>query len=337
MQMVNPSAQTIWTLKENELLRLMGLSRNYVTPLQVYFYEPRFMLYEGKQFTSLAGSFPTISITGNNCSLNCKHCEGKILQTMYPLTKPEQLLSLCTKLNKEGALGCLISGGCLSNGSVPLAEFLPAIAEIKHNSDLMIFTHTGIIDLANAKALKNAGVDAALIDIIGDDQTIHQIYNLNLKTQNFEASLKALHEAQIAFIPHVIVGLDNGKLKGEFSALKMIAKYNPSAVVIIAFIPIPGTAMAKNSPPSAIDVARTIAVARVMLPKTPIVLGCMRPKGKIRRETELLALKAGIDAITYPSNSTIQYAKNQKYNIKFSRVCCANIYKDLLENNESTC
>jgi len=256
---------------------------------------------------------------------------------MYPINKPKQLLTLCTKLKKEGALVCLISGGCLSNGSVPLAQFLPAIAEIKNKSELLIFTHTGIIDLANAKDLKNAGVDAALIDIIGDDQTIHQIYNLNLTTQHFEASLKALHEAKIAFIPHVIVGLDNGKLKGEFSALKMIAKYNPSAVVIIAFMPIPGTAMAKNSPPSAIDVARIIAVARVMLPKIPLVLGCMRPKGKIRRETELLSLKAGIDAIVYPSDSTVQYAKSQKYKIKFSRVCCASIYKDLSKNNQSNC
>ena len=29
-------------------------------------------------------SFPSISITGNHCALNCDHCGGKILKTGLP-------------------------------------------------------------------------------------------------------------------------------------------------------------------------------------------------------------------------------------------------------------
>jgi uncharacterized radical SAM superfamily protein len=80
----------------------------------------------------------------------------------------------------------------------------------------------------------------------------------------------------------VIVGLHYGKLKGEFRALKMISKYKPAALVVIAFMPIRNTQMEKVAPPEPIEIARVIAAARVMLPQTPLVLGCMRPKGRHR-------------------------------------------------------
>jgi lipoyl synthase len=327
--MAIPSAQNLWNITDKEILRVLDSPMPSREPRTVHFYAPNFMSYKAEYSSSLKGSFPTISITGNNCTLNCKHCEGKILHTMQPATNPNQLLTLCTKLKQEGALGCLISGGCLPNGSVPLEPFLPTFAKIKHDLGLTIFVHTGIISLEVAKILKTAGVDAALIDIIGDDQTIHHTYNLNITTRNYNDSLKALHDAKMLFVPHVIVGLNNGKLNGEFNALSMISKFNPSAIVIIAFLPVPGTSMARTNPPQAIDIARTIATARAMFPKTPLVLGCMRPKGKTRKETELLSLKAGVNAIAYPLDSTIEYAKNHEYVIKFSPLCCANIYNDL--------
>ena len=57
--------------------------------------------------------------------------------------------------------------------------------------------------------------------------------------------LRALSLAGIDFVPHVIVGLYNGELKGEFEALNMIKPYKPSALVVISSL-IPGTGMAKN-------------------------------------------------------------------------------------------
>jgi uncharacterized radical SAM superfamily protein len=127
-------------------------------------------------------------------------------------------------------------------------------------------------------------------------------------------------------VPHVIVGLDEGKLKGELDALKIIASAKPSAVVVIAFMPIPGTAMAKVKPPTPADIAKVTAAARLMFPKTPIALGCVRPKGMHRAETDVLALKAGVEAIAFPSEAAIEYAEAQGYTFSFSSCCCAQIY-----------
>jgi uncharacterized radical SAM superfamily protein len=111
----------------------------------------------------------------------------------------------------------------------------------------------------------------------------------------------------------------------------MIARYKPSALVVIAFMPIRGTAMAEVKPPQPTDIARVTATARLMFPETPLVLGCMRPKGKHRAETDILALKAGANAIAFPSEKAIKYAENQGYSLSFSSYCCSQIYMDSAE------
>ena len=328
------SPENLWQMKEKELVKLLNSHFHRSKHGKIRFYAPSFMYYHTSYFCSSPQHFPTISVTGNGCALKCKHCGGKVLETMYPATTPEKLLALCKKLKDKGALGCLISGGCLPDGSVPLNNFVNVIRKVKEELGLTVFVHTGIIDFSAAKRLKDAGVDAALIDIIGSDETIKEIYNLDITIEDYENSLKALNNAEIPFVPHVIVGLHYGRLKGELQALKIIRKYKPSAIVVIAFMPIHGTAMAKVTPPKPCDIAKVLIIARLMFPKKPLVLGCMRPKGSHRIETDVLAIKAGVDAIAFPSEEAIKFAENQGYSISFSSFCCAQIYSDMLTGSK---
>lgn len=322
------SAEAIWRTSTKELLDLLNTGALAPKPRAIRFYGPSFMYYKTSYYSSSLTHFPTLSLTGTACTLNCKHCEGKVLQSMKPAETPEKLFTLAKKLKQQGAFGCLLSGGCLPDGSIPLTGFVPAIEKIKRELDLTVFVHTGIIRLDAAVALKNAGVDAALIDIIGSDETIKQIGNLNVTVKDYAGSLSALQQAGLNFIPHVIVGLHDGKLKGELDALKLIAAVKPSAVVVIAFMPIPGTTMAEVQPPQPVEIARVTAAARVLFPITPLALGCVRPKGKHRAETDILALKAGVDAIAFPNEEAVRYAEAQQYEFSFSSHCCAQIYVD---------
>ena len=329
------SPETVWHATEKELLNLLNAGKLIPKPKEVRFYTPSFTYYKTSTYHSSPNQFPTISVTGTTCALDCKHCEGKVLATMHPADTPQRLFELSAKLKQNGALGCLISGGCLPNGSVPLKQFIPTIGKIKRELGLTVFVHTGIIDSATAEALKNAGVDAALIDIIGSDETVKEVYRLNVTVEDYANSLKALDKAGLNFVPHVIVGLHNGQLKGEFKALQMMTQVKPSAIVVIAFMPIHGTAMAKVKPPQPTDIAKVTATTRLMFPETPLVLGCMRPKGKHRAETDLLALKAGADAVAFPSEEVIEYAENQGYKLSFSSYCCAQIYMDAASRSAS--
>jgi uncharacterized radical SAM superfamily protein len=329
--MTKLTPESIWQMSQTKFMTI--LEKNQIPrPKRIYFYAPSFMYYKTSYYCSSPKDFPTISVTGKGCALGCKHCGGKVLETMYPATTPEKLFALCTKLKHNGALGCLISGGCLPDGSVPLEKFVDAIEKIKHELGLTVFVHTGIVDFAIAERLRNAGVDAALIDIVGSDETIREIYKLSSTIEDYENSLKALHESGIVFVPHVIVGLHHGMLKGEFHALKMISQYKPSAIVTIAFMPIRGTEMANSEPSEPGEIAKVITAARLMFPQIPLVLGCMRPKGEHRIKTDLLAIRAGVDAIAFPSKEAVRFAEDQGYAIAFSSLCCSQIYSDIKNN-----
>ncbi|MBX5328876.1 MAG: radical SAM protein [Candidatus Bathyarchaeota archaeon] len=327
--MTQLSPETVWQMNKSELLKLLDTPNFFFKSRKIHFYAPSFMYYKTSYYCSSPKDFSTISVTGKGCALKCKHCGGIVLETMYPANTPEKLFELCVKLKNEGALGCLISGGCLPDGSVPLENFVDAVGKIKRELDMTVFVHTGIINFDTAKKLKDAKVDAALIDIIGSDETIREIYNLNVTVEDYENSLKALHDAGIVFVPHVIVGLHYGELKGELHALKMISKHAPSALVIIAFMPIHGTKMEKVNPPEPADIAKVILTARLMFPETPLVLGCMRPKGAHREKTDVLAIKAGVDAIAFPAEEAIRLAEKFGYELVFSSLCCSQIYSDI--------
>jgi hypothetical protein len=88
--------------------------------------------------------------------------------------------------------------------------------------------------------------------------------------------------------------------------------------------------MSNVKPPEPLDIAKVIAAARLMLPTTPIVLGCMRPKGKHRARTDVLAIKAGVNAIAFPTEDAVRFAERRGYAAVFSSLCCAQIYSDIV-------
>jgi uncharacterized radical SAM superfamily protein len=321
--------QEVMKMSEDELHNYIETKLSPKRPRKIRFYAPSFIYYKSNYYSSSPTAFPSISITGSSCALRCKHCGGKVLNTMFPASTPEKLVDVCINLKKQGAIGCLISGGCLPNGSVPLHKFIEAIAKIKRDLELTVVVHTGITDFSMAKKLKEAEVDATLIDIIGSDETIREIYQLNVRVEDYDKSLRALHEAKVPVVPHVLVGLHYGKVKGELYALEMISKYEPSAVIIIALMPIHGTPMENVNPPLPEDIAKVLVTARLMMPETPLVLGCMRPNGKHRIKTDMLAIKSGVHAIAFPTNEAIQLAETMGLEITFSSLCCSQIFEDI--------
>lgn len=330
------TADKVWNLNDEELLALLGSGKLKPTSSSIRFYAPSFTYYCTGEFCSQTNLFPTISVTGNSCALNCKHCGGRVLETMHPATSPPELLQLGRILKSEGAKGVLVSGGCSPDGSVPLDNFAEVLSQFKHELALTVFVHTGITSPKTAKLLKDAEVDAALIDIIGSQQTIQNTLNHHATLQDYADSLRELNTANLPIVPHVIVGLEGGKLDGEPQALQIIAKNcRPAAVVVIAFMPIPGTKMATTTPPKPLDIAKTLAATRITFPQTPLLLGCMRPKGKPRIETDILALKAGVDGIAFPTQQALEYTKKAGFTAEFSSYCCAQMAIDAAKTTTS--
>src|SRR5512139_2819391 len=109
--------------------------------------------------------FPTISVTGRECSLTCKHCEGKLLESLIPAATCDELVQKADILCSQGAKGILLTGGCDESGRVPIRQLVPAIRAIKDRTNLRLIAHTGFISSEDARALKESGLDGIGFDV----------------------------------------------------------------------------------------------------------------------------------------------------------------------------
>ena len=265
--------------------------------------------------------FTPVSLTGTHCAFECKHCNSYYLQHMLDGSSGK-LHSHSAHLAKKGAKGILLSGGSAADGSVPTYEHADVIREIKSETGLKISAHTGIVNSQQVQLLSGF-LDMALVDIIGDDETIYDILGIHAGVRDYENSLKELSAAGIPLAPHIIVGLNNGKLKGEFRALDIVRKYNPEVVVIVVFIPTKGTALEGLAPPGLEDVAKVITRAREMF-DVPISLSCVRPGGRYRSMLDRYAILSGIDRIAVPSMNAYATAEELRLDVvEIPKMCCS--------------
>ncbi len=295
----------------------------------ILFHSPGFKHYEVEDFSIKTGpKFVDISITGRNCELMCDHCASKILWHMIPATTPEELWRVAQELKEKGVDGILISGGSNKDGVVELYPFLNTMKRIKEEFGMFVSCHVGLVDKELAEGLKEARVDAVLLDIIGDDQTIAEVYKLPHKSvKDYEESLRLLKEAGHNIVPHVIIGLHYGQIKGEYRAIDMIANFDPSALVMVVVMPYYGKARFQLlPPPKPEESAKVILHARKALPSKPVVIGCARPAGPERVKFDLYSLYAGVNGITFPAEGIFTYAKSLGLNPVVSPNCCSTVF-----------
>ncbi len=270
--------------------------------------------------------FPTFSMSGNACALHCKHCNHTFLEDMQALPTPESLLDFVHKQNEDDLVGFLLSGGCDHQGRMLyLRRFLPIINKIKQQTDLIVKLHTGFVDASLAEEIVAAGVDIASVEVVGSNETIQSIFDFQATCMDFQNSLEHLERAGMPYIvPHICIGLDRGKLKGEFQALSMIKEScTPSSLVMIVLWPTKGTALAQCPPPSIEDMQRVIRKAAEMFPHKDVSLGCMRPRGRIREAVERAAVDSGVNRMELPSKKTLQHVTQKGMHIKRIGACCA--------------
>ncbi len=274
--------------------------------------------------------FPTLSITGDTCSLNCKHCNRRYLRHMLPCLTPDVLFTTCLNLASNGARGVLLSGGYNGEGYVPFEPFLDAIERVKRETGLFISAHTGLVPGWLAQELGKTGVDLVDFDLIGDDETVELVMGIDRSVEDYQRAMKALERSLPNVVPHICIGLHAGELRGEFRALEMLSEFEISGLVFLALVPTPGTPFEKVESPSPSVVGEVIARARLSFPEIPLALGCMRPRSRDRVEFELQAVRSGVDRMVAPAADTIKEVKRRGIGVKRVDACCSLPVSDLI-------
>jgi len=270
-----------------------------------------------------AQEFVSISVTGTACALSCEHCKMSVLKGMMALPYFDgSLFDLCIDLAKRGARGVLISGGSDKQGRVPLLHHIPDMIRIRRDLGLTIRAHVGLPDEETCEALAAVGIDGGMIDVIGHQDTIREIYHLDSTPAAYETALEHLARYNVPTVPHIILGLHFGRMLGEWRALEMIARHTPKILVLVILMPLTGTPMAITRPPSLDEIGIFFETARKALPCTPVMLGCARPLGQIKFDIDRLAIDAGLNGIAYPAEGIVEYARQKRLTPNFINACC---------------
>ena len=249
-----------------------------------------------------------LSLTGARCALNCAHCGGHYLRSMRPIWEAEP----------DNAPSCLISGGCDPTGRVPVLAHGERVRAWRQGRRLN--WHVGLLDEAEMAAIAPL-VDVVSFDFVGDDETISEVYGLDRSVADYVETYRVLRR-HARTLPHITVGLRGGALGHEWPALEQLQALGADGLVILVFVPTPGTRYADRQPPPAEAVAEVLAEGRLRFPEAPLYLGCMRPRGGYRQQLDPLAVRAGANVVVSPSRAARKLAAELGLAQRTMRECC---------------
>ena len=171
--------------------------------------------------------------------------------------------------------------------------------------------------------MQDAGIDAAMMDVIGAQDTITQVYHLKRRVDDFERALEMLVATQMHVVPHIVIGLHYGRLLGEWNALEMVARHRPSALVLVVVMPFYATAQRPFITPDAHAVGGFFLDARAALPDLPLLLGCARPPGRVKAQIDAYAVMAGLNGIAHPADGMVELATRLQRKVRVTPSCCS--------------
>lgn len=291
----------------------------------INFYTPTFKAFATSEIAGCGKSaWPAVSITGGDCKLQCDHCKAKILEPMIPAHTPEALWRVVNEQIGAGARGMLLTGGSNHRDEVEYDPFYPVIRRIKDEfPQFKIAMHTALVDMDMARRMEDCGIDAAMMDVIGAQDTVSQVYHLRRPVEDFERSLECLVSTGLKVVPHIVIGLHYGRMLGEWNALEMIKRHVPSAVVLVVVMPFYAPENRPFATPGSAEVGRFFMDAREALPHIPLLLGCARPAGRAKAKIDSYAVMAGLNGIAHPSDGVVELAARLGRELRITPACCS--------------
>ena len=291
----------------------------------IRFSTPTFKEYASDELAGCSkNSFPAFSVTAGACALDCDHCQAKILEPMIPATDPETLDRKVRDLAMLRDLrGFLLSGGSNRRNEIRYERYYPVIEKLKRDfPHLKIAIHSALLDEARARMMESAGVDTAMMDVIGAHETIRDVYHLDRGVADFEATLGALCATRMEVVPHIVIGLHYGRILGEAHALDIVARHAVHSLVLVVVMPFYGRP-GMFATPATRDVGDVFLAARSRLEDRPVLLGCARPAGRHKRVTDAYAVMAGLDGIAFPAEGVVALAKAIGRPFTQQHACCS--------------
>ncbi|MEL7129336.1 MAG: biotin synthase BioB [Pseudomonadota bacterium] len=239
-----------------------------------------------------------LSIKTGGCAENCGYCS----QSAHFDTglKAEKLMALddvvaaARRAQINGADRFCMGAAWRSLKDRDLPKIAAMVSAVK-SLGLETCVTAGMLEEGQAEALKDAGLDYYNHNL----DTSREYYSTVVSTRTYDDRLDTLSKARKAGIKLCtggILGMGEGR-EDRIGLIHELSKLtpHPESVPINMLVPIEGTPLGQSAPVSVIEMARAIAVCRIVFPKSWVRLSAGRDD--MTEEGQALCLLAGANSI----------------------------------------
>ena len=241
-----------------------------------------------------------LSIKTGGCPEHCAYCPQSIRhdtgierEALLPL---EDVLARARAAREAGATRFCMGAAYRSPKAKDLARIVTMVREVRALG-LETCATLGMLTPAQARELKDAGLDYYNHNL----DTSAEFYGEIVTTRRYEdrlETLAAVRDAGIRVCCGGIIGMGES-VHDRAALLATLANLPapPDSVPINQLVAVPGTPLADAAPIDPFDVVRTIAVARIVLPRATLRLSAGREA--MSDELQALCFLAGAGSIFY--------------------------------------
>ncbi|MFP5461936.1 MAG: biotin synthase BioB [Gammaproteobacteria bacterium] len=241
-----------------------------------------------------------LSIKTGGCAEDCGYCAqsshfetGVEAAKLMPL---DEVLEAARAAKSKGATRFCMGAAWRSPKARDMERVTEMVREVKSLGMETCMT-LGMLDGEQARALKDAGLDYYNHNL----DTAPEYYGKVIGTRTYQDRLDTLErvrDAGISVCCGGIVGMGETRAHraGLIAQLANMEPY-PDTVPINNLVPIPGTPLGDVAPIDPFEFVRTIAVARITMPRTVVRLSAGRQQ--MDEALQALCLMAGASSIFY--------------------------------------
>lgn len=240
-----------------------------------------------------------LSIKTGGCSEDCSYCPqsahydtGLEREPLLPL----QQVKIAAQNAKANGAERFCMGAAWRNvrDGAEFDRILEMVKAVKKEG-LEACVTLGMLNEEQAKKLKDAGLDAYNHNL----DSSSEFYQKIIHTRTYEDrlnTLKNVRKAGLSMCSGGIIGMGETS-RDRCEMLTTLASFDPQpeSVPINLLIPVEGTPLANAEPIDNMELIRTIAVARILMPQSKVRLSAGREN--LNQEAQILAFYAGANSI----------------------------------------
>ncbi len=231
------------------------------------------------------------------CPEDCKFCAQSVHNdaevTSYPLMDGEEILNLALMMQEEGAARfCIVTSGKEVDNE-DFEKILNSIRRLRLETALSICVSIGALTAKSAAALKKAGVTRIHHNL----ETSAGFFKNICTTHSYAEKINVIHiarEAGLEVCCGGIIGMGES-VHDRVELAFTLRELDVDSIPLNILNPVKGTSIQTGKPISPMEIVKTIAVFRLILPEKNIRIAGGREINL--RDAQCLSLMAGANGL----------------------------------------